>query len=80
MYLHIGMSMYLRTNKVVGIFPISLIQTNALSQAFLSRVKIIAEHVPRDEAKACILTTTNDLYLSNVNCRTLRRRWKAQER
>lgn len=79
MYLHIGLYTYLRTNRIIAIFPRAILQPPTSAQPFLDRVKIVALDVPAEEAKSCILTDTDELYLSAVNYRTLRQRWKAQK-
>jgi hypothetical protein len=76
MYLHIGMSAYLRTQRVIAIFPRAMLDASPATQPFLQHVTIIAPEVTREEAKACILTDTNELYLSGVNYRTLKQRWE----
>jgi hypothetical protein len=79
MYLHIGLYTYLRTSRIIAILPRSILQQPASAQPFLEQVKIVVLDVPAEEAKACILTDTNELYFSVVNYRTLRQRWKAQK-
>jgi hypothetical protein len=75
MYLHIGLYTYLRASRIIAILPRSILQQPASAQPFLDHVTIVAKDVPPEEAKACILTDTNELYLSVVNYRTLRQRW-----
>jgi hypothetical protein len=79
MYLHIGMHMYLRKERVIGIFPGVLLQQNHDEQPFLTQTTLVAQDVPADDAKSCILTKTNELYLSNVNARTLKQRWNTHK-
>jgi hypothetical protein len=75
MYLHIGMNIYLRKERIIGIFPAAVLAQSPEEQPFLAHTTLVEHKVSCDEAKSCILTETSDLYLSNVNCRTLRQRW-----
>ena len=76
MYLHIGMNSYLRKERIIGIFPAAILAQPVEEQPFLGRTTLVKHEVSCEEAKSCILTETSDLHLSNVNCRTLRQRWK----
>jgi len=78
MYLQIGMNVYIRQERILGIFPATILSQTPEAQPFLRDVEIIEHEVSRDAAKACILTATHELHVSNVNCRTLRQRWNAR--
>jgi hypothetical protein len=82
MYLHIGTNVYIRLTRIIGIFDISLLQDQESPdfQPFPIKVRNVHHNLQTEDAKSFILTETNELYLSNVNCRTLNRRWKALER
>ena len=80
MYLHIGMNSYLRKERIIGIFPAAILAQPPEEQPFLTRTRVVAQEVSHNEAKSCILTETDEVYLSNVNCRTLRQRWKESPR
>jgi len=79
MYLHIGTNIYLRLARIIGIFDRSLLQESPDFQHLMTKVKIIQHKLQTEEAKSFILTDANELYLSAINCRTLRQRWKALE-
>jgi len=78
MYVHIGMNVYMRKERIIGIFPATILFHAPEEQPFLKDVKVIEHDVSQEEAKACILTETHELHLSNVNCRTLRQRWNVR--
>ena len=80
MYLHIGTNVYIRVKRIVGIFEISLLQESPDLQVFPIKAKMVYHNLQTESAKSFILTDANELYLSTVNCRTLKRRWKALER
>ncbi len=77
MYLHIGTNVYIRVTRIIGIFDMSLLQESPDLQSFPLKARIVRHNLQTEEAKSCILTDANELYLSNVNCRTLKQRWKA---
>ncbi len=77
MYLHIGTNRYIRTERIIGIFHGSLLHEGSNLQPFLMKVRIVHHDLQTEEAKSFILTDTNELYLSTINCRTLKQRWKA---
>lgn len=78
MYLHIGMNVYMRKERIIGIFPVTVLRQTPEEQPFLRDVRIVEHNVSQEEAKACILTKSHELHVSNVNCRTLRQRWNAR--
>ena len=78
MYVHIGMNVYMWQERILGIFPATILSQGPEVQPFLQGVKIVEHEVSQDNAKACILTETQELHLSNVNYRTLRQRWNAR--
>ena len=71
MYFHIGMNVYMRQERVIGIFPATILS----SEFQRHNLTIVTHEVTEEDAKACILTENQELHLSNVNCRTLRQRW-----
>jgi hypothetical protein len=80
MYLHIGANIYIWLERIIGIFDISLFQESPDGQAFRAKMRIVGHNLQDKEAKSFILTDANELYLSNIHCRTLKQRWKALER
>ena len=80
MYLPIGMNKYLWSERIIGIFQVALLHESHSVQPFLATARIVSQKLPYEEAKAVILTDTNELYLSKVNCRTLKQRWKRRGR
>jgi hypothetical protein len=78
MYLHIGMNVYLRRERILAILPAAILKQSHEIQPFLRDARIVEHEVSQDEAKACILTDAQELHVSNVNCRTLRQRWNAR--
>jgi regulator of extracellular matrix RemA (YlzA/DUF370 family) len=76
-YLHIGTNTYIRADRVIGIFHIAVFHENAAWRERLTSGQSISSNVKPEEAKAVILTDTNELHLSAVSCRTLTQRWNA---
>lgn len=76
MYLHIGMNVYLLSERIIGIFDASQFQAMTDSQ-FLQHVTRINHELEANAVKSYILTTSQKIYCSNVHCRTLKKRWRA---
>ena len=80
MYLHLGMNAYLWSEQITAIFDVSLFQEmlegeEVLLTNFPKKAKLVRNGLPPSEVKSCLLTTKNEIHWSNVNCRTLRKRW-----
>ncbi len=84
MYLHIGMNVYLWSEKIIGIFNAALLlspmakltsQEDNSNETALKTVNIRSHGLTPAEAKSCILTQSNELHLSHIHCRTLEKRW-----
>ncbi|MCP4396376.1 MAG: hypothetical protein GY801_03560 [bacterium] len=76
------MNAYLWSERISAIFDASLFQniteTKELELAnFPKKAKIVRYGLHPSEVKSCLLTTKNEIHWSNVNCRTLRKRWDA---
>ncbi|PIE35106.1 hypothetical protein CSA56_05545 [candidate division KSB3 bacterium] len=87
MYLHIGMNAYLHSEEILGIFEVSLFSStpqetlwahsNADNIEFMHNARVVRYGLSEEEVKAYILTRTDEVHWSPVNCRTLRKRWQA---
>jgi hypothetical protein len=80
MYLHIGSNIYLWSERIIGIYHVSLLQDNPEGQNFLAKAKIFSHNLAIEAVKSCIVTDTHEVYFSKVSCRTLRQRWKSSSR
>lgn len=85
MYFHIGMRVYLWSDNIVGIFDVAVLPDLTCQQAAWEdcattlNVTIIDHGLQDADVKTCVLTRKNELHLSNVNVRTLRKRWKRRK-
>ena len=87
MYLHIGMNAYLYSGEIVGIFEVSLFAStppemqkehnNAGNVRFIRNMTTVQYGLSEREVKSYILTRSDEIHWSPVNCRTLRKRWEA---
>lgn len=75
MYLPIGMNVYVRSERIVGIFETAYFQ-EMLDAIFMQQVTVIDHELEKDMVKSYIITSSNEVHWSNVNCRTLKKRWK----
>jgi hypothetical protein len=84
MYLHIGMNVYLWSEKIIGIFEASLLlssgeklvsQEDNNNETTLKTAKILSHGITPAEAKSGILMQSNELHLSHIHYRTLEKRW-----
>ena len=75
------------SQDIVGMFEASLFAPassgtpqesgNAENFRFLQYVKTVRYGLNEDEVKSYILTRSGEIHWSPINCRTLRKRWKA---
>lgn len=70
------MNVYLRQERILAIFPAAMLSDSGADESVWRSVRIVAHGIPLDDAKAYILADNQELHISNVNCRTLRQRWK----
>ncbi|PID58832.1 hypothetical protein CSB45_02200 [candidate division KSB3 bacterium] len=78
MYLHIGMNIYLWSERIAAIVDVSLFLTQTSDGASLSvppNAVLVRNGLSLHEVKSCLLTTDHEIHCSNVHCRTLRARW-----
>ena len=80
MYLHLGMNVYLWSERITAIFDATLFQNSAKPEEseltnFPKKAKVVRYGLRPAEVKSCLFTTENEIHWSNVNCRTLRKRW-----
>lgn len=84
MYLHLGMNAYLWSEQISAIFDVSLFQKLSETEEleltnFPRKARIVRYGLRPSEVKSCLLTAKNEIHWSNVNCRTLRKRWEASQ-
>ncbi|GAK55370.1 hypothetical protein U27_02203 [Candidatus Vecturithrix granuli] len=75
MYLHIGMNVYLLSERIIGIFEASQFQS-MISPEFLQHVTRVDHEHEANAVKSYVLTTSQEIHCSNVHCRTLKKRWR----
>ena len=77
MFLHLGGSVTVRADEVVGIFDIEACSVSRVTADFLnsSQKKGIVEYVSNDMPKSFIITD-DKMYISNVSHSTITRRVK----
>ena len=81
------MNAYLYSGDIVGIFEVSLFaptppetpweRNNADNVRFIRNVTTVRDGLSEKEVKSYILTRSAEIHWSPINCRTLRKRWKA---
>lgn len=74
MYLPIGMNIYIHSERIVGIFEASHFH-EMIDAAFLQQTTIVEHQLDIKTVKSYIVTTTHEIHWSNVNYRTLKKRW-----
>jgi regulator of extracellular matrix RemA (YlzA/DUF370 family) len=76
MYLHIGMNVYIWSDRIIGIFNAEPGRKSSIFREFLEDAKVANNGLTLDQVKSFILTDANVVYWSNINGRTLRQRYK----
>lgn len=74
MYLHIGMNVYILSERIIGIFEASQFQSMT-DPEFWQHVTFVDHQLEASAVKSYILTTSQEIHYSNVHCRTLKKRW-----
>ncbi|MDY0092563.1 MAG: hypothetical protein RBT80_07660 [Candidatus Vecturithrix sp.] len=74
MYLHIGMNVYILSERIIGIFEASEFQS-MIDPTFWQHIRRVDHQLEAHTVKSYILTTLQEIHCSNVHCRTLKKRW-----
>lgn len=75
MYLHIGMNIYILSERIIGIFEASQFQSMT-DPEFVQHITLVEHQLEVKAVKSYILTTSREIHCSNVHCRTLKKRWR----
>lgn len=78
MYLHLGSDVSVNVNEIVGIFDIEKVTVQSYMNEYLSYCQKNSKiyYVSLDMPKS-IIVCTDTVYISNVSCLTLRKRFEA---
>lgn len=78
MYLHLGSDVSVNVNEIVGIFDIEKVTVQSYMNEYLSYCQNNSKiyYVSLDMPKS-IIVCTDTVYISNVSCLTLRKRFEA---
>ena len=78
MYLHLGSDVSVNVNEIVGIFDIEKVTVQSYMNEYLSDCQKNSKiyYVSLDMPKS-IIVCTDTVYISNVSCLTLRKRFEA---
>ena len=78
MYLHLGSDVSVNVNEIVGIFDIEKVTVQSYMNEYLSFCQKNSKiyYVSLDMPKS-IVVCTDTVYISNVSCLTLRKRFEA---
>ena len=78
MYLHLGSDVSVNVNEIVGIFDIEKVTVQSYMNEYLSYCQKNSKiyYVSLDMPKS-IVVCTDTVYISNVSCLTLRKRFEA---
>ena len=78
MYLHLGSDVSVNVNEIVGIFDIEKVTVQSYMNDYLSFCQKNSKiyYVSLDMPKS-IVVCTDTVYISNVSCLTLRKRFEA---
>lgn len=78
MYLHLGSDVSVNVNEIVGIFDIEKVTVQSYMNDYLSYCQKNSKiyYVSLDMPKS-IVVCTDTVYISNVSCLTLRKRFEA---
>ena len=78
MYLHLGSDVSVNVNEMVGIFDIEKVTVQSYMNEYLSYCQKNSKiyYVSLDMPKS-IVVCTDTVYISNVSCLTLRKRFEA---
>ena len=78
MYLHLGSDVSVNVNEIVGIFDIEKVTVQSYMNKYLSYCQKNSKiyYVSLDMPKS-IIVCTDTVYISNVSCLTLRKRFEA---
>ena len=78
MYLHLGSDVSVNMNEIVGIFDIEKVTVQSYMNEYLSYCQKNGKiyYVSLDMPKS-IIVCTDTVYISNVSCLTLRKRFEA---
>lgn len=78
MYLHLGSDVSVNVNEIVGIFDIEKVTVQSYMNEYLSYCQKNGKiyYVSLDMPKS-IIVCTDTVYISNVSCLTLRKRFEA---
>ena len=77
MYLHLGSDVSVQTSEIIGIFDIEKVTVQKYMNEYLSYCQKNGKiyYVSLDMPKS-IIVCTDTVYISNVSCLTLRRRFE----